>query len=99
MIYKKGSVDYEVNLETVHEMEEVVPMTSIERQYLRSWVKAGHDIDTNPFHLCELDGSSMNFLKARRIVFGASHGPWDTWEYASSALVPHNGKSYIRDDE
>lgn len=99
MIYKKGSVDYAINLDALHEMEDLVPMTSIERQYLRRWAKAGHDVDTNPFHLCEPDGSSMNFLKARRIVFGASHGPWDTWEYAPSALVHHNGKSFIRDDE
>ena len=32
--------------------------------------------------LFEMDGSPMNYLKARRILFGASHGPWDSWEYA-----------------
>lgn len=81
MIYKKGSVDYEVNRCSLREMEEFVPMTLQERARLRQWVKEGHDVDSNPWKIYEPDGSDMNFLKAYRIKYGASHGMWDTWEY------------------
>ena len=40
MRYRKGSVDYSVNLESLREMEEAVPMTLHERECLRSWAKA-----------------------------------------------------------
>lgn len=82
MIYAEGSVEYAVNLESLHEMEEVVPMTLRERSLLRAWVKRGHDLDSNPWKIFEPDGSNMNYLKALRIRVGASHGPWDSWEFA-----------------
>ena len=66
MIYEKGSVDYDVNLCSLHEMEEVVPMTLLERSRLRSWAKDGHDVDSNPWKIFEPDGSNMNYLKAHR---------------------------------
>ena len=62
MRYERGSIDYGVNLEALHEMEEVVPMTSSERARLRSWVKDGHDVESNPWNFLNEDGSEMNFL-------------------------------------
>lgn len=79
--YKRGTVDYNVNMVSLQEMEEVVPMTSSERQCLRNWAKGGHDVDSNPWNYYESDFSEMNYLKARRIKYGTSHGPWDSWEY------------------
>lgn len=86
MIYRRNSVDYEINLEALHEMEEFVPMTLNERNRLRGWVKAGHDIDSNPWHYLEDNGAEMNFLKAFRILYGSSHGPWDSWEFDTYSL-------------
>jgi len=83
MRYIKGSVDYAVNLAALREMEEAVPMTLHERECLRNWVRSGHDIDSNPWRYYESDKLEMNYLKARRILFGASHGAWDTWEFDS----------------
>ncbi len=82
MKYSKGSVDYKVNLESLHEMEEVIPMTSTERARLRKWVKDGHDIESNPWDYLNADGSKMNYLQCLRIRNGYSHGPWDSWEYS-----------------
>ncbi len=79
--YPPDSVDYRVNLIALHEMEEVVPMTTLERHLIRYWAKSGHDIESNPWNYYEPDFSEMNYLKARRIKFGTSHGPWDSWEY------------------
>ena len=95
MRYRRGSVDYSVNLESLREMEEVVPMTLHERDCLKNWVKGGHDIDSNPWHYFESDHREMNYLKARRILFGASHGTWDTWEYASPWVVVAETKDFF----
>ncbi len=82
MKYRKDTPEYDLNWEVYHEMVDAVPMTRPERSQLLRWVKDGNDIDSNPWKLFEMDGSPMNYLKARRILFGASHGPWDSWEYA-----------------
>ncbi len=92
MIYKKGSVDYEINLASMHEMEELIPMTVSERNDLHKWVWGGHDVDSNPWDYCEEDGSPMNYLKAKRVIFGASHGLWDDWEFASYWLRDSESK-------
>ena len=88
MKYTKGSVEYLVNVETLREMEEVVPMTTIERRLIRGWVRNGHDVDSNPWHYLENSNTEMNYLKARRIIYGMSHGPWDDWEYDSPFFRP-----------
>jgi len=75
MKYAKGSIDYKVNLVSLHEMEEVVPMTSYERARLRNWVKDGHDVESNPWNYLNDDGSEMNYLQCLRILNGYSHGP------------------------
>ncbi len=95
MRYRKGSVDYSVNLQSMREMEEAVPMTLHERECLRNWVRSGHDIDSNPWHCFESDHREMNYLKARRILFGASHGAWDAWEYESPWFVATGGKDFF----
>ncbi len=81
MRYIKGSPEYEANWEAFLEMDEAVPMTHSERLHLRRWVMYGHNVDSNPWKYFDLDGSAMNYLKAHRIRFGASHGAWDSWEY------------------
>ena len=55
MRYAKGSEDYLANLEGMHEMEEDIPMTRFERARLRSWVKDGHDIESNPWDSWEFE--------------------------------------------
>lgn len=82
MKYAKGTFDYAVNLESLREMEEVVPMTSYERARLRGWVKEGHDVESNPWDFLNADGTEMNYLQSFRIRYGYSHGPWDSWEYS-----------------
>lgn len=82
--FPRDSVDYEVNMESLHEMENVVPMTLPERTELRKWVKKGNDIDSNPWGYYDNYGCLMCFLQAYRIVFGFSSGPWDCWKGSES---------------
>ena len=42
-----------------------------------------------------MDGSPMNYLKAHRIRFGASHGPWDSWEFEPYLKMDRFGKLTI----
>jgi len=77
--YPQDSVDYEVNLQSLYEMEKVVPMTLSERTKLRKWVRQGHDIESNPWNYSDGDGFQMNYLQAYRLVNGFSSGPWDYW--------------------
>ncbi|MDO4978488.1 MAG: hypothetical protein Q4E53_14660 [Eubacteriales bacterium] len=80
MKYQKKSLDYQLNMEAFHEMDEHIPMIKSERDALRSWVKQGHDIDSNPWNLTDnLDGP-LNYLHAYRIKNGYPSGPWDDWE-------------------
>ena len=46
----KDSIDYQVNLAALQEMEEAVPMTLRERQYLRKWVHKGNEVESNPWN-------------------------------------------------
>lgn len=78
--FPRDSVDFEVNLDSLHEMEEVVPMTLSERAHLRKWVHSGHDIDSNPWGYLDGDDYLMNYLQAYRLEFGFSSGPWDYWK-------------------
>jgi hypothetical protein len=55
MRFPKHSIDYEINMEALHEMETFVPMTQPERIALRRWVKNGHDIETNPWNYYDED--------------------------------------------
>ena len=87
MRYQRDSDDFKINRVACREMEEVVPMTSIERSQLRHWVLTGHDLDSNPWDYFEPDRSPMNYLKALRIRCGYSHGPWDSWEYAVHLIL------------
>ena len=79
MIYDKNSIDSQVNLWSLHEMEEVVPMTLYERKYIRRWVRSGHEIESNPWGYRDSDGYLMNYLQAYRMKYGFSSGPWDCW--------------------
>ena len=83
MIYDKKSIDYQINKETLREMEEDVPMTLHERESIRKWVKYGHEVESNPWDYYDSDGYMMNYLQAYRIKFGYSSGPWDYWKGSS----------------
>lgn len=98
MKYSRGSVDYAVNVESLREMEELVPMTSYERSRLRGWVKEGNDVESNPWNFLNADGSEMNYLEAFRIRFGYSHGPWDSWEYSVPWKLDRSGRFLIEND-
>lgn len=80
MIYDKKSIDYQVNVESFHEMEECVPMTKSERDAVRIWVKKGHELESNPWDYLDSDGLPLNFLQAYRLEYGYSSGPWDYWK-------------------
>ncbi len=80
MMHDKHSIDYQINLYALHEMEEVVPMTLHERNHLRSWVRSGHEIDSNPWNYLDSDGMPLNYLQAFRLEFGYTAGPWDAWK-------------------
>ena len=75
----KDSIDYQVNLVALQEMEEVVPMTLRERCCLRKWVRQGNEVESNPWNYMDSDGTPLNYLQAFRIIFGYSSGPWDYW--------------------
>ena len=51
----KDSIDYQVNLAALQEMEEAVPMTLRERRCLRKWVYKGNEIESNPWNYMDSD--------------------------------------------
>lgn len=79
MRFQKKSLDYQLNMEAFHEMDECVPMTKSERDALRSWAQKGNDIETNPWEFADSDGWPLNYLQAYRLKHGYSSGPWDDW--------------------
>ena len=79
MRYTKKSIDYELNWESFREMDMIVPMTKPERNALRRWIRNGYDIETNPWNACDSDGVQLNYLRAYRLEYGYSSGPWGTW--------------------
>ena len=95
MKYAKGSIEYEMNCASLREMLEAIPMTLSEQSRLQWWVREGHDINSNPWKCFEPDGSSMNYLKAFRILFGAPHGPWDSWEYETYLILDRSKKHLL----
>ena len=68
----KDSIDYQVNLVALQEMEEAVPMTLRERRCLRKWVYKGNEVESNPWNYMDSDGMPLNYLQAFRIRFGYS---------------------------
>ena len=56
----KDSIDYQVNLAALQEMEEAVPMTLRERRCLRKWVLKGNEIESNPWNYMDSDGMPLN---------------------------------------
>ena len=74
------SADYQTNLESLREMENLIPMTLHERNAIRKWVHSGHDPESNPWEYFDADGESVNFIEAFRLEFGYAEGPWDFWK-------------------
>ena len=98
MIYDRKSIDYQVNMEAFHEMDECVPMTKPERDAVRSWVKGGHELESNPWDFYDSDGYPLNYLQAYRLKFGYSSGPWDSWK-GSDPLWDETLKGFISKDD
>ena len=96
----KNSIDYQINLEELQEMEEAVPMTLRERSGLRSWVHKGNEVDSNPWGYTDSDGLPLNYLQAFRIRFGYSSGPWDYWKGSDTQLLwDDQHKCFLSKDE
>ena len=71
----KKSIDYQINLEALQEMEEAVPMMPREHSCLRRWVHKGNEVKSNPLGYTDSDGMPLNCLQAFRIRFGYSSDP------------------------
>lgn len=73
MIFQKDyrdPVDHALDLVTLREMEELLPMTLNERKSLRHWVYTGHDPEKNPWRFTDCDGWELNYLDAYRKHLG-----------------------------
>ena len=46
MKFRKGTPEFEYNMDAMHEMEDTIPMTRSEREDLHFWVQHGNDIET-----------------------------------------------------
>ena len=100
MRYGKNSIDYQINVEAFHEMENCVPMTKPERDALRNWVKKGYDLDTNPWNLFDSADLPLIYLQAYRLEFGYSSGPWDYWKGPDTQTYwDESRKCFIPKDE
>ena len=73
MIYDKSSFDYQSNKAELEVMEIYVPMTIRERTAIRSWVKRGHNIGSNPWDKCAhfflLLGMIVHEIRGKNISF------------------------------
>lgn len=83
----KESIDYQLNLLELEEMEELVPMTRKERSCIRKWVKSGHSVESNPWNFLDSDGYQLNYLQAFRLQYGYSSGRWDHWKGPETQLL------------
>lgn len=86
----KDSIDYQVNLVALQEMEEAVPMTLRERQCLRKWVRKGNEVESNPWNYMDSDGMPLNYLQAFRIRFGYSSGRGTTGKALTQSFFGMN---------
>lgn len=55
---------HDIHLEELNETENIVPMTTPDRNRLRRWVYSGHSVDTNPWNYLDDDGNEMNYIEA-----------------------------------
>lgn len=78
MIHDKNSIDYHINKAELEDMEIYVPMTLRERTAIRSWVKRGNTIESNPWEYRDSSGELMNYLQAYRSVLAISEVPGTT---------------------
>ena len=77
---------HQLDLYTMHEMEECLPMTLGERNRLRKWVYTGHDPETNPWGYTDMHGDPEDYVEAYR------HHLADSWGhlYAPAYFVVKN---------
>lgn len=93
-------IDYQLNLLALEEMENIIPMTAVERDSLRKWVWKGHNPESNPWNYCDAEGYPLNYLHAFRLKHGSSNGPWDYWNGPGTQLLWDDlAKCYRSKDE
>jgi len=63
---KPETFAHAIHLEELHEMEEFIPMTLMERNRLRNWVYSGHSVNENPWHNKDSMGYEMNYVDGYR---------------------------------
>lgn len=61
---KKDTLARYICLEELHEMEELIPMTLLERNKVRQWVYSGHSVSENPWRYHDEEGYELNYLDA-----------------------------------
>lgn len=59
---KAETLEQDIRLEELHEMEEFIPMTTPERNRVRKWVYSGHSVNSNPWHYKDVHGYEMDYL-------------------------------------
>ena len=94
--YDRLSIDYQVNILALEEMESIVPMTTRERNSLRKWVRKGHELESNPWDYTDGEGYLLNYLQAFRLKYGYSSGPWDYWKGPATQLLWDNDDKCFR---
>ena len=100
MLYDITSIEYQVNVWSLREMEEIIPMTLYERKCIRKWVRKGHEVESNPWGYLDSDGMPLNYLQAYRLYYGYSSGPWDYWKGPErQPLWCDERKCFLRKDE
>ena len=86
MKFRKNTIDYQITMDNLRWIDDVVPMTRPERRSLHAWVIDGHDIDSNPWNYLDECGMQLPYLQAFRLKYGYSGGPWDHWKGPDTQL-------------
>ena len=100
MRFRRNTIDYQITMDNLRWIEDVIPMTRSERRSLRSWVIDGHEIDSNPWEYRDECGILLPYLQAFRLKYGYSGGPWDHWKGPETQLFWDNDrKTFISRDD
>lgn len=96
----KKSFDYQITMDNLRWIDDVIPMTRPERRSLHAWVIDGNDIDSNPWDYRDEYGMPLSYLQAFRLKYGYSGGPWDHWKGPENQLFWDNdNKKFISRDD
>ena len=100
MKYRRNTIDYQITMDNLRWIDDVIPMTRSERRSLHAWVRDGNDIDSNPWEYYDECGMLLPYLQAFRLKYGYSGGPWDHWKGPETQLFWDNDrKTFISRDD